>query len=471
MSGTAQRAVVRRVPYSIQFSGSTSQYGKALSVPFANATQVTICGWVKTNSIPAVSSILIESGTSFGSVNGLVVSMPSGCLFVGGFQVAGGISSQIQMTNPLPIGQWVRFCAVIDQSVASNQVSLYVNGIAPPTSRPANGNCTAGIATNDHFFAVRNGGGAALYALDGNLIVDYIVTGKSFTAAEALSEYLTGNQPSGGTTIARYSFNAGSGTTITDTGTGAKNITLTGSPIWVADSPSGGVSGSTRLSLNSAPLNLTNLQLWIRSDSGVTMIGGAASGWADLSGHALRILTQATASKRAVMVVGSSSQPALSFSSASSQYMDYQGAEMAMSQPITVFCVFKYRSLAGNTTYLCDGASPQNSAAFFEVNTPSTGIYSGSTLSVAANYGSGSFAYGMATFNGNSSVIRMNGAQVAAGAAGITAATGFTIASPAGGLINHYADIDVHEYIVMTATPTAGEIAAVESYFQKRYGL
>ena len=227
------RQILRDITHSIDCMGVTS--GVATAVPFANATQVTICGWVK---LRIGDGFVYETSGLYSAANAFVLSSgvfaAQNTLYAAHADATHGGLICSGYTAPLPIGVWLRFVHVIDQSVSSSQGKLYINGAPSPLTYTSNQNCTAGIATNNMYFAARN---SVTLPLSGGLVVDRITTGKAYTAAEALSEYQTARYPTGGTILASYDWTPNNSmTVVTDSGTGAKNITLT-APVWSLDTP------------------------------------------------------------------------------------------------------------------------------------------------------------------------------------------------------------------------------------------
>lgn len=228
------RVTVRQVPYSLQFNG-TNQYGQITAAPFANATQVTVLGWLRLASVAPVSHIVFEAGVGFGGDKVMVISCPGNKMCVGASSTSGGLRlSLVQTNDQLVVGRWYRFCGVLDETLSSNQTTLYLNGVNPGVSYPNNDQVVGGIATADTFIGIRN---TSFFPLDGNVVIDHVITGKAFTEAEALSEYATGRIPSGGTPLLTYAWDEGTGASIVDSSGNAKNIALTNSPVWSFDSP------------------------------------------------------------------------------------------------------------------------------------------------------------------------------------------------------------------------------------------
>lgn len=454
------RPAIRDIPYSLQYNGS-NQFGTVTAVPFANATQATILCWVKLAALTPSGGCLLETSVNGNSVNGL-------SLFVVGDQIQavthdqtnGSLFSIVLSTTHLQLGIWYRVCAVFNEAIATNQVNVYINGLLSSGTRSLNQNCTSGFATNDCYTGMR--GGATL-ALNGNEIIDHIITGKAFTAAEVRSEYLTGIIPSGGAPLLTYTTNEGSGTSIIDSSGNAKNIVLSNAPVWTNDSPS-----HSRLSQNDAPSIISGGQLWLRADQGIAMINGAVSSWAGIGRSDGRALAQSTASKRPLMVVGQNGRPAIRFDGVD----DFLQAVFTLPQPATVFIVYKNITPGALNTNDCvfnDGNL--TNAMFYGNTTTDSRLYAGTQYSpITSTVASGSYAYAQIVFNGASSKIRANGIDLATGNPG-TGTGGGGIQIGASSANSRATNIEVCEVIITSTVPTAAEVVAVENYFKIRYAL
>lgn len=463
----------RRIPYSLQFNGA-NQYGVVTSAPFANAAKVTILCWVKLSagSGTALWNIL-ETAANATVANALLLFQNSAAStstqtvlrwFVR--DQSNGLSTSAETVN-LPLNRWMRVVCVVDQTISSNQASIYIDGINAVAGRAANGNCTSGIATNNLNICSRN---TASNFFPGNFILDRVITGKAFTAAEVASEFYTGQVPAGGSTILQYAWNEGNGATIADSSGNAKDITLTNSPVWTNDTS----SSQPRISLTAAPFVLSGVQLWAKSGQLMTMVNGAVSQVGDLSGHDARALAQATAGSRPVPATGITALTSL---------LRFDGTDDALSalfalvQPLTVFLVFKTRSLTGTgsgaTNYILDGAGVLNTIAFADYAGPnSTIIYNGTLVTASGAAGLGAYVYAMVVMNGASSKIRVNGVDLVTGDAGNAAAAGGVIFGATQNLLaTHFGAIDLAEAVVTNTAPTAGEISSVEQYFRATYNL
>jgi len=268
----------RNYPQALQFDG-TVKYGTATAVPFAAATQTTLCGWVK-NPNNVGGEIILETSSDSGVANAFfLLNNGSGTLQMRVHDQTNARTSTVN-TGALATNRWYRFTLVIDETLGSAQALIYLDGIANTASRPSDQQCLAGIDTNSLVVGLRVGG---TNRFSGSLVLDRITTGKAYTAAEALAEYQTGVYPSGGTLLANYNWTNITGqTTIIDNGTGAKNIVLTNSPVWTnTDTPSifpvGLVLEETRT--NSVPASHSipsGTTLGWTAGTGTTTVGQAA---------------------------------------------------------------------------------------------------------------------------------------------------------------------------------------------------
>lgn len=225
------RVQIRNIPYSVHQNGATQC--KATAVPFAAATKLTCAGWINFDLFKLVN--IIETSGWFYTTNGFdLYRALNGSVGLSIRDIDNAKYDQMT-TDPVPNNTWIRFLFTIDITLATLQGKLYLNGVDAVTGRSAENQLVAGIATNDLYFGTASAGGIG--SLQGGLIVDYILTGKAATPAEAAADYFAGQRPVGGTLLAEYAWNEGAGTTITDTGTGAKNITLTAGSTWTTNSP------------------------------------------------------------------------------------------------------------------------------------------------------------------------------------------------------------------------------------------
>lgn len=235
---------VKDIPYSVHMNGASLL--SATAVPFAAATKLTCAGWMKFDVHKLVN--VIETSPWFYTTNGFGLYRALNGAMGLSIRDVDNARYDTMTTNPVPNNTWIRFLFTIDITLATLQAKLYLDGVDAVTTRAAEQQIIAGIATNNLYFGAASSGGIG--NLQGGLIVDYILTGKAATAAEAAADYFQNQRPSGGTLLAEYAWNEGTGMTITDTGTGAKNISFAAGSTWSTSSP---------MKLNNAAVKEQNL--------------------------------------------------------------------------------------------------------------------------------------------------------------------------------------------------------------------
>jgi len=90
---------------------------------------------------------------------------------------------------------------------------------------------------------------------------------------------------------------------------------------------------------NFEPSDITGLQLWLRSDAGVTTSSGAVTDWADQSGNSNDASQSTSASRPALNTTGQNGYPYLTFDG-SDDYMLISSVLGLTDYPFTIFAVF-----------------------------------------------------------------------------------------------------------------------------------
>lgn len=239
VGGVALRPISFSNPYAIRYNG-VDAYGLASAVGFAEAAKVTIAGWVRViePTQPTAAQIALETSANYNTTDGFIlafnqqgVASERQCMAIAVRDSSVNATYSAAMSNPLVQGRLYRCLFTIDQALSSAQVQIYMDGVPNLLRRPFDGNTKGGINTNDLYFGAR--GGASLF-LSSDFVLDYIVTGKTFTAAEVLSEFQTGVRPSGGTLLMRPPTTEGQGASIADASGNNYNIALSGKFAWEA---------------------------------------------------------------------------------------------------------------------------------------------------------------------------------------------------------------------------------------------
>jgi hypothetical protein len=236
---------IKGTPYSLGFLSSSQQYGTVTTMPFASASKVTIGGWVKLNNNPT-AGIIYELGSVWtgAGISGLVlaqngnadINFPSS-LFIGHSDSPNALNSRGYTAN-LTTGSWLRFVHTVDITLGTNQCNLYINGQVQSLTRAINQVCTSGIGTGIFNIGARPASLAVGtgFPHTGSFIIDFVKTGYAYNSSDAIADY-SGSFINSGSNLALWDFSDSSGATVTDYGSGSKNITLTNSPTWSTDVP------------------------------------------------------------------------------------------------------------------------------------------------------------------------------------------------------------------------------------------
>lgn len=215
--------------------------------------------------------------------------------------------------------------------------------------------------------------------------------------------------------------------------------------------------------LPSAP----GLAAWYRADRGVTVATGVSQ-WDDQSGNA-RHLLQATAVSQPVFSAsaGPNGLPALTFDGSN----DSMEANMALTQPTTIYAIFKQVTwIAGRT--LLDG-DPVNAIRVLQTNagvTPQIEITAGATACNNGNAPVGVWVSGCFLFSGAASLTRINNTAEATGNAGTASATSLVLGADGGGF-GDFGNVAFSEVLVYNAAHDPTTRAAIISYLMRRAGL
>lgn len=221
---------------------------------------------------------------------------------------------------------------------------------------------------------------------------------------------------------------------------------------------------SGRFGVAFTPLTLSPV-LWLDAADAATITssGGAVSAWADKS-TAGRNVTQSTAAAKPA--TGTRTMNGLNV-------LDFDGGDLLISstftlaQPVTVAVVIQM-----------DTNGSANTQPFGLAGSASPTVYSAG--SVWSTYAGGVLASGTATntsanqltavFNGSSSVLRLNGAQIASGNAGSTGWASHTFNIGASSILTSGFNGAIAEVVVVPSVLSTGDRAALETYLKSKWG-
>jgi len=221
---------------------------------------------------------------------------------------------------------------------------------------------------------------------------------------------------------------------------------------------------------HAGPVPLPYLGLWLdAADPATVLIDGSSKvlNWKDKSGYT-RNLLQATTAKRPTFAVSPGNNRVI-FSNAGGTFL--QTASFTWARPISMYFAMKPTTWAYLRNF-CDGCLVTDSLSFAQYqNGPSElTIYAGTVLT-GAGPAPGARIIAAAIFNGASSKIRINGAQIASGNSGSGAQpNGLTLGAGDSGLGRNI-DCEFNEVLCYNAGHTTGESQVVESYLTAHWPL
>jgi hypothetical protein len=229
-SSGKSRCYVSNFPYSVAFNGS-SQFGTTTSnISAYQISTLTIEAWIKPLSLsgePMIWSFLndVHYGLEFENM--------SPCFEY--LTYSGSANSVIPPANACVVGVWYHIVVTVSTtgtgSTATVVVNIYLNGVLIKSASTSSGwYQTYGTSIIIAAYT------ATLYQLNGE-IAQLTFYNVALTQAQVTARYnnLTPAQL-GITPVSQLNMTEGSGTTLHDA-YGNSNFTLTGSPIWTADSP------------------------------------------------------------------------------------------------------------------------------------------------------------------------------------------------------------------------------------------
>jgi len=223
-----------------------------------------------------------------------------------------------------------------------------------------------------------------------------------------------------------------------------------------------------------SPPDIGGLQIWLRADMGITIATGVSQ-WNDQSGigDSNRNATQATGGAQPTLNtadVAYNNQPTLTFTGASSQYMQTGTWSHTASQPFTWIIVGNCNTGGGGQQAFIDGITVQECRVFTNANGTVLDLYAGVLLSATpVNVTVPSIMTGV--FNGAASIIYLNNTQVAvsAGNASTQAPVGISIGTEYN--ISSFLFGKVAEVIGYSGALTQSQLATIYTYLSNRYAI
>jgi hypothetical protein len=213
-----------------------------------------------------------------------------------------------------------------------------------------------------------------------------------------------------------------------------------------------------------SPSDLPNLDLWLKSDVGITQDVGVTT-WADQSGNGNDATQTVDANEPALVASQINGLPVVRFNG-TSHYM--AGTLTASSaQPNSLFVVGKFSNTTGNR-FIFDGDTANNRhALYLQSGSAIFRMYSGTSLADGASDTSNH--YFSCIFNGTSSSMRIDGASAASGNASTESIQDFVL----GGAFD-YSSLcagDIAEIILYTDEKSGADRINIEQYLANKYAL
>lgn len=218
------------------------------------------------------------------------------------------------------------------------------------------------------------------------------------------------------------------------------------------------------------PTNIANLEIWCRSDKGITLSGSDVTGWADQSGNGNNFADSGSGARPSYTTAASSSKfnsnAYLTFNG-TSEYLDT--GVMAVSQPFHVFMVLRQLSWTANEKILAM-ASAGSLTVEQNNSTPDIRHFAGSNVVHAVSPAINNDTLLQSFFNTTSSFQAIdNDASVSGSNPGSNDLTHVMIANrPSGSL---FANIDVAEIAIYSAQITGSNLTSLKTYFNNRYSI
>lgn len=209
------------------------------------------------------------------------------------------------------------------------------------------------------------------------------------------------------------------------------------------------------------PLSLSPVA-WFKAESLGLADGTRVSSWTDLSGNG-RHATQAAGSQQPELKTGIiGGKAVVRFVSTRPDIL--KTAAFARNQQHSAFVVCLWRDV---TNCVVDGLT--SFTAFYKRASATTfELYAGTSLTTSASTPATKHVHYL-KFAGASSLVRVDGTQVASGNAGSTNASGLAIGGAGGG--TEYANVDVAEILLFNGVLSDANRNAVEAYLGSEYGI
>ena len=213
------------------------------------------------------------------------------------------------------------------------------------------------------------------------------------------------------------------------------------------------------------PTSIDGLALWLdAADTSTVTLDTGVSVWADKSGNG-RNASQSTGNNQPIYTAGGlNGKNVLTFDGTNDTMPT---ASFTQNQPSTMFAVVQVLNTSGSINFI-DGFGV-NRAAIFRRVTNNWTAFAGAELVGSTSTDTNWHTFS-AVFNTTSSLLRVDGTQIASGNVGSqNVTTGLSLGSYNG--TSGYLNGSIAEVLFYGGVLTASQIAAVETHLQKKWGL
>jgi hypothetical protein len=227
------------------------------------------------------------------------------------------------------------------------------------------------------------------------------------------------------------------------------------------------------------PTNVPGLELWLRSDKGVTLSGSMVTGWADQSGtgDTNKNMVGGGGSANPTYNTSDSSYnnyPSINFADASSQFMNSGTWTTSIAQPYTIFVVGNDDGTSGAGAEVFVGGATVTNPWFYN----NAGLYSllagGTDFTSISATGIPEVFRG--EYNGSSSTLSVSkttpntsgtvgAGSIGAGTSGVWLGTDEQYES------SHFLNGKIVEVIVYNSILSSSNVALVQNYLSARYAI
>ena len=214
------------------------------------------------------------------------------------------------------------------------------------------------------------------------------------------------------------------------------------------------------------PIPQTNLKMWLRADSGITLNSSYVSSWTDQSTNGY-ILSQGTAASQPLYVPNAlNDKPVLRFDGGDDFLKELT---FSCNQPSTYFMVWKCTDHSNQALIIDTDYNVARNVIFYWESSYGIGLSAGGVLNDGYTFES-DFVLSSVVFNGASSELFEYGVSGVTGNAGSQNASAFNIGSDWTNKIQFLTG-DVAEIIVYETILSPTDRLQVETYLVNKYGL